>query len=127
MKLPWTRSRAWWLLAVCTVLASTIVSSAPRDARRGPTELLPPGRVAASPAEQAPVAAHAVPAPPSTAFLDTYCITCHNQKLKTGGLELDGLDPSNPGPNAEVWEKVVVKLRAGLMPPSGMPRPRPPV
>jgi hypothetical protein len=61
--------------------------------------------------------------PPAKAFLDTYCITCHNQRLKSGGLMLDTMDLTNVAAHAREWEKVVVKLRAGLMPPSGMPRP----
>jgi uncharacterized protein DUF1592/uncharacterized protein DUF1588/uncharacterized protein DUF1585/uncharacterized protein DUF1587/uncharacterized protein DUF1595/cytochrome c len=59
------------------------------------------------------------------AVLDRYCVTCHNQKLKTGGLMLDKLDLAKIGENAETWEKVVRKLRAGMMPPQGMPRPEP--
>ena len=55
--------------------------------------------------------------------LDQYCVTCHNQKLMTAGLMLDKLDPTRAGENSEVWEKVVRKLRAGMMPPAGMPRP----
>jgi len=70
---------------------------------------------------QAP--ANATPAAPNPrAFLDTYCVTCHNQKLKTAGLMLDTVDLANPGAHAEVLEKVVAKLRAGSMPPPGMPR-----
>jgi len=57
------------------------------------------------------------------ALVNQYCVTCHNQKLKTGGLELDALDPDHPAANAETWEKVVHKVRAGLMPPSGARRP----
>src|SRR5437867_10303934 len=57
------------------------------------------------------------------AVLDTYCITCHNQRLRTGGLALDGLDVNAPATNAETWEKVIAKLRAGSMPPPGRPRP----
>jgi mono/diheme cytochrome c family protein len=57
------------------------------------------------------------------AVLDTYCITCHNQKLRTAGLALDTLDLTHPGANPEVWEKVIAKLRAGSMPPPGRPRP----
>jgi cytochrome c551/c552 len=57
------------------------------------------------------------------ALLNQYCITCHNEKLKTAGLMLDKLDYAHPGPNAEVWEKVVRKVRAGMMPPGGAPRP----
>jgi cytochrome c551/c552 len=57
------------------------------------------------------------------ALLDQYCVTCHNQKLKTGGLELDKLDLGSVGNDAEVWEKVTRKLRAGMMPPAGAGRP----
>ena len=57
------------------------------------------------------------------ALLNQYCVTCHNQKLKTAGLELDKLDTAHVADHAEKWEKVVRKLRAGMMPPSGMPRP----
>lgn len=57
------------------------------------------------------------------AVIDQYCVTCHNQKLKTGGLELDKLDLQNVGPHAETWEKVVRKVRAGMMPPAGARRP----
>src|ERR1700689_1832566 len=57
------------------------------------------------------------------ALLDQYCVTCHNQKLKTGGLMLDRMDLAHPADNAEAWEKVIRKLRAGMMPPQGLPRP----
>ena len=57
------------------------------------------------------------------AFLNQYCVTCHNEKTKTAGLMLDKLDVDHPGDNAETWEKVVRKLRAGMMPPSGVRRP----
>jgi len=57
--------------------------------------------------------------------LDKYCVTCHNQRLKTGGLTLDNMDLANVPAQAEVWEKVVRKLRSGTMPPAGLPRPDP--
>jgi mono/diheme cytochrome c family protein len=57
------------------------------------------------------------------AVFDKYCVTCHNQKLRTAGLALDALDVANPSANAEVWERVIVKLRAGSMPPQGNARP----
>jgi len=57
------------------------------------------------------------------ALLTQYCITCHNEKLKTGGLALDHVNPVPIGANAEIWEKVVRKVRAGMMPPAGAPRP----
>src|SRR5579864_2122632 len=56
------------------------------------------------------------------AFLDKYCITCHNQKLRTAGLALESLDAAHPNANPETWERVIAKLRAGSMPPPGMPR-----
>ena len=55
--------------------------------------------------------------------MNQYCVTCHNTKLKTGGLALDSLDLHRVDANAETWEKVVRKLRAGMMPPAGAPRP----
>ncbi len=65
----------------------------------------------------------ASPKPPTPRqFFDTYCITCHNNKLRTAGLALDTLDVSKPGAHAEVLERVIAKLRAGSMPPQGMPR-----
>jgi len=55
--------------------------------------------------------------------LDQYCVICHNEKLKTANLMLDKLDLARLGDQAAVAEKVVRKLRAGMMPPRGMPRP----
>jgi hypothetical protein len=63
------------------------------------------------------------PAVDAGAFLETYCIACHNQKLRTAGLALDRLDVRNAGANGEVWERVIARLRAGSMPPPGSKRP----
>ena len=60
---------------------------------------------------------------PHQATIDQYCVSCHNQRLKTGDLVLDGLDPANVAADAETWEKVVRKLRLGVMPPQGARRP----
>ena len=60
---------------------------------------------------------------PQRQLLDRYCVTCHNERLKTAGLTLDILDVDDVAARPEVWEKVVRKLRAGLMPPLGRPRP----
>ena len=57
------------------------------------------------------------------ALLDRYCVTCHNDNLRTAGLALDTVDAARVGDHAEIWEKVVGKLRAGMMPPAGRPRP----
>ena len=55
--------------------------------------------------------------------LNRYCLGCHNTKNKTSGLALDTMDPANVAPHAEKWEKVVRKLSARYMPPTGAPRP----
>src|SRR5262245_22813272 len=71
-------------------------------------------------------------------LLNRYCVTCHNDRARTAGLSLEKIDVDRvtetakdgyPGANAvaagdtETWEKVLRKLRAGAMPPSGAPRP----
>ena len=61
--------------------------------------------------------------PDYRAVLNKYCVVCHNQRLKTGGLTLDTMDLTQVPAHAEVWEKVIEKLRAHAMPPQGMPRP----
>ncbi len=85
----------------------------------------PAGR---SPAAQLPTKAAAQKAAPATAsseraVLDQYCVTCHDDELKTANLSLEKLDLTTVGDHPEVWEKVIRKLRAGMMPPPGMPRP----
>src|SRR5438477_1459479 len=62
-------------------------------------------------------------APDQRQFLDKYCATCHNDRLKTGGLSLDKAEVSKPDAQPEVWEKVVRKLRTGVMPPPNMLQP----
>jgi mono/diheme cytochrome c family protein len=57
------------------------------------------------------------------ALLDRYCLTCHNERVKAGALLLNQLDVAQAGRDPQVWEKVVRKLRTGMMPPSGAPRP----
>jgi cytochrome c551/c552 len=60
---------------------------------------------------------------PERALVDRYCIGCHSAALKSGGLVLEKLDVTHAGDAAEAWEKVIRKVRAGMMPPSGVPRP----
>ncbi len=57
------------------------------------------------------------------AMLSTYCYSCHNTRVKSGGLALDALDLRTPEENAQTWEKAVRKLRGRLMPPPGNPQP----
>ena len=57
------------------------------------------------------------------AVVSKYCVTCHNDNSRTGGLSLEHADLTNVPQGAETWEKVIRKLRVGMMPPPGMPRP----
>jgi mono/diheme cytochrome c family protein len=70
-------------------------------------------------------AAASVPATPSPqrALLTRYCIGCHNQRTKSGNLALDGVDIDNVAAQPQIWEKVIRKVGAGMMPPAGRPRP----
>jgi len=94
-------------IAVVTVLAAQTA---------GPQASSTPVQAAGAPAQ-------ATDALSERALLNQYCVTCHNQKLKTAGLELDKLDTAHVADHGEKWELVVRKLRSGMMPPAGMPRP----
>ncbi len=63
------------------------------------------------------------PAASSRALLDQYCVTCHSDRLETAGLSLEQLDTADVHEGAEIWEKVIRKLRTGSMPPSTRPQP----
>jgi len=73
-----------------------------------------------TPAQQAPAAAAISP---QRALVNQYCVSCHNDKLKTGGVVLDKADVDHVGVDPVLWEKVVFKLRAQSMPPVKAPRP----
>ena len=71
---------------------------------------------ALSPQQAGPTAARNADA---GATLTQYCVTCHNERLKTGGLVIDPASAAAPEASPEMWEKVVRKLRAQSMPPAG--------
>jgi cytochrome c5 len=72
----------------------------------------------------APLAPEAAPAASSQRrVLDQYCVSCHNERVKTANLMLDKADAANPGANPEIWEKVLRKVHIGTMPPPNMPQP----
>ena len=60
---------------------------------------------------------------PARQLVTQYCVSCHNQKLRTANLTLDGADAEHVYNSAETWEKVIVKLRSRSMPPPGIRRP----
>jgi mono/diheme cytochrome c family protein len=95
-------------VAVCTALALFSVDASARQ----------------TPSTPAP-ATSSVSVSSSQALIAKYCVSCHNERTRTGGLALDRLDVTNPRDHAETWEAVVEKLRAGSMPPPGRPRPDP--
>ena len=83
------------------------------------------GLQAAGPRQQASEAAQPSAAA-ARALLDRYCITCHNDAQRRRGsipISLQAVDVADVGADADVWERVVRKLRAGMMPPAGRPRP----
>jgi hypothetical protein len=105
-----------WMLMVSLTCFTVLVS---RDLRgMAPA----PGR-AGKASQQEVAASDATPHSSYRMVLDKYCVTCHNQKLKTAGLTLDAIALREVGQKAEVWEKVARKLRTRTMPPAGRPRP----
>ncbi len=87
-----------------------------------------PARSAARPARPALVAssqrqASAMPLATQRQVMDRSCVTCHNSRTKAGGIALDAIDLAKPGEHAELLEKAVRRVRAGLMPPSTARRP----
>jgi mono/diheme cytochrome c family protein len=72
---------------------------------------------------QAPVATPALESSVHQKTIQQYCLTCHSERLKTGGLSLEAFDLSQIPTHAATWEQVVRKLRVGAMPPFGAPRP----
>jgi hypothetical protein len=98
---------------------STGFAQAQRNAPSKPT-----GQRAAP--RPAPVASHpAAPAADHNAVIRHYCVGCHNDKTKSGGLSLAAFDAAAAAANAEVTEKVIRKLQAGFMPPPLAARPDP--
>src|SRR5437762_12633345 len=74
---------------------------------------------------QQPAATSAPPPSVQAALVGRYCLSCHNARLKTGGLALDTIDINHVAGNRDVWEKVVRKLRVRAMPPPAPGRDRP--
>jgi mono/diheme cytochrome c family protein len=108
--------RSLGVLAIATWMAAASLGSAPQAADAGPDGAPPPRPNAL---QDAPAAAAA----DARQTLTTYCITCHNDKAKTGGLALDRIDISDTAAHADVLERVLRRVRTGIMPPAGSPRP----
>ena len=100
------------LMMACGSIALVATISATLSADQSPTPAPSQGGTASATAPT-----------PARALVTTYCVTCHNQRLKTGNLALDNLDADHISNSADTWEKVVVKLRSRSMPPPSARRP----
>ena len=92
-----------------TDIIERALAAVPANTRRSPQQR---GSSVSAPAQS-----------PQRAFLNRYCTRCHNERRQVAGLVLDTADLDNVGADAELWEKVIRKLRVGVMPPFGQPRP----
>jgi mono/diheme cytochrome c family protein len=115
------------LVRGCAIGISVVLSVGPVSGQDGPPSKRTPSAraiatwvAAARPPGSSPSAASTEK---PRALLDRYCVTCHNDRLKTANLSLQGLDLTKLADQAELWEKVIRKLRAGVMPPPDLPRP----
>ena len=99
-----------WILAAASSGLRANPGSASQASPAAPVQASPPATTSPAPATD-------------QALIQKYCVTCHNARAKTGGLSLDGANPADAAAHAELWEKVAMKLRGGMMPPQGMPRP----
>jgi cytochrome c5 len=113
------RANRWWKAALFAAAAAGI-GYAPLAAQT--TAAAPKG----APVRKAAMS-HPVPAAPTAktqrALLDEYCVVCHDNQIKTANFSLESADVNTVGDHPEIWEKVIRKLRAGMMPPPGNPRP----
>ena len=111
-------SAAVWMVAGMMV-AGTVVSGTPASAQAAGGPVAGTPQTAGAPAGAAQADRTAEP----RRMFRRYCIGCHNDRLRTADLSIAGLDLENLSHDAETWEKVVTRLRAGSMPPPGRPRP----
>jgi mono/diheme cytochrome c family protein len=102
-----------WIVVLATAAGQGQGSAQARGQAQSQAQSQVPGQVRNQDANQ----------PPHGALINQYCVTCHNQRARTGGLALDTMSLSNIPAGAETWEKVIRKVRGGQMPPAGMPRP----
>jgi hypothetical protein len=103
------------LTALLIMLAGLMVSGQSTGQSGRPVT---PSPAATSPRPAAPPAYAA-----AKQVLDDYCVECHNKSAKTANLAIDALNIAKVQDNVHEWEKIVRKLRAGMMPPAGQERP----
>jgi mono/diheme cytochrome c family protein len=104
------RSLIQGLVAIIATIG-TVVALAAQQSRPASSEVQTAARSASSAAA------------PYRALVSTYCLSCHNSRVKAGKLELDAINNDDLGAHNEAWEKIVLKLRARQMPPQGAKQP----
>jgi hypothetical protein len=109
------RGSVWYrvVIAMAVVWASTVAAQQATPIRRASTAMAPAGGPARGGGS----------ADAGTALVREYCTTCHNERLKAGGLSLLDFDVGAATARIAVAEKMIRKVRAGMMPPPGMKRP----
>ncbi len=122
-------SAASWIGIVALIVWVAVCLAGPAGVRAVARQQGPPEPASA----KAQLTPAQVPGPsdtatdtPHRAVFERYCLTCHSEAMKNRGavpVALDTLQLSNVAANPEAWEGIVLKLRAGLMPPAGAPRP----
>ncbi|MYD72167.1 MAG: DUF1592 domain-containing protein [Acidobacteria bacterium] len=110
--------------AVWPVVAALLIAT-PAAAGQAPSAGQASATSAQAPADSAQALAAAEV--DGRALLRQYCAACHNDQARTGGLTLEGVDPEHPELDPATFEQVILKLRTGMMPPEGRPRPETPV
>jgi mono/diheme cytochrome c family protein len=120
------------LTATAVVFGLNLSAQTPAPAKPAPSSAQPARKAATSPAQPALAVAHQPVQPQAVAapqpdVVKQYCIGCHSEKGKAGGLSLVAFDAAHPDQQAEVAEKMIHKLRLGMMPPPGARRPAPEV
>ena len=110
-------------IAVLVVLTATAVGVRVDGQSTRPSAPPKAAQKDTGPARRSLATAAPATAEKQKALIDRSCVTCHNNRVKTANLSLEGLDFARVGDRAELWEKVVRKLRAGVMPPPDVRRP----
>jgi mono/diheme cytochrome c family protein len=115
------------LLIGCIAIGSVVFgygqAAGPQRQSQGPSVASPTRQPVTPAARQRVPGTDVASAAAERALLDQYCVTCHNDRTKRANLTLEKLDLTAAGDNPQLWEKVVRKLRAGVMPPPGVRRP----
>jgi mono/diheme cytochrome c family protein len=102
-------------LACMVVSLAALVAAGSHPSAQAPPQTQTSKAVAAPQPATAPDA--------QAALVRQYCVTCHNARANTGNLSLESVSLTDVPAGAQTWEKVIRKVRAGMMPPTGMPRP----